>query len=72
MFKNIIGQFRLTSVNKRLNKAETKGVEGENIFKILFVLVFVDIKNFSQLMHSGYGAKLNYGKDVLYNFLKSE
>jgi hypothetical protein len=71
-FENIIGQFRLTQVNKWLNKAKTKGVEGENIFKILFVLVFVDLKNISQLMHSGYGTKLNYGKDVLYDFLKNE
>lgn len=23
-------------------------------------------------MHSGYGTKLNYGKDVLYDFLKNE
>ena len=71
-FENIIGQFRLTQVNKWLNKAKTKGVEGENIFKILFVLVFVDLKNISQLMYSGYGTKLNYGKDVLYDFLKNE
>ena len=71
-FENIIGQFRLAQVNKWLNKAKTKGVEGENIFKILFVLVFVDLKNISQLMHSGYGTKLNYGKDVLYDILKNE
>ncbi len=71
-FENIIGQFRLTQVNKWLNKVKTKGVEGENIFKILFVLVFVDLKNISQLMHSGYGTKLNYGKDVIYDFLKNE
>ena len=32
-FENIIGQFCLTQVNKWLNKAKTKGVEGENIFK---------------------------------------
>jgi hypothetical protein len=24
------------------------------------------------VMHSGYGTKLNYGKDVLYDFLKNE
>ena len=29
-------------------------------------------KNISQLKHSGYGTKLNYGKDVLYDFLKNE
>ena len=70
--ENIIGQFRLTQVNKWLNKAKTKWVEGENIFKILFVLVFVDLKNISQSMHSGYGTKLNYGKVVLYDFLKND
>jgi hypothetical protein len=58
-FENIIGQFRLTQVNKWLNKAKTKRVEGEHIFNILFVLVFVDLKNISQLMHSGFGTKLN-------------
>ena len=58
-FENIIGQFRLTQVNKWLHKAKTKGVEGDHIFNILFVLVFVDLKNISQLMHSGYGTKLN-------------
>lgn len=29
-------------------------------------------KNISQLKHSGYETKLNYGKDVLYDFLKNE
>jgi hypothetical protein len=71
-FENIIRQFRLTQVNKWLNKAKTKGVEGENIFKILFAIVIVDLKNISQLMHSGYGTKLSYGKDMLYDFLKNE
>jgi Transposase DDE domain len=71
-FENIIGQFKLTKVNKLLNSAKTKGVEGKNIFKILFVLGFVDLKNISQLMLSGYGTELNYGKDVLYEFLKNE
>jgi hypothetical protein len=36
-FENIIGQFRLTQVNKWIIKAKTKGVEGEHIFNILFV-----------------------------------
>ena len=47
-------------------------MEGENIFKILFVLVFVNLKNISQLMHFGYGTKLNYGKVVLYDFLMND
>jgi hypothetical protein len=51
----MIGQFQLAQVNKWLNKAKTKGFEGENIFKILFVLVFVDLKNISQLMNSVMG-----------------
>lgn len=71
-FENIIGQFKLTKVNKLLNRAKTKGIEGENIFKILFVLGFIDLKNVSQLMQSGYGSELNHGKDVLYEFLKNE
>ncbi len=35
-------------------------------------MVFVDPKNMSQLMESGYGNKLNYLKDVLFDFLKNE
>jgi Transposase DDE domain len=71
-FENIIGQFKLLKVNELLNKAKSKGIEGQNIFKILFVLGFVDLKNVSQLMLSGYRNELNYGKDVLYEFLKNE
>ena len=71
-FENIIGQFKLTKVNELLNQAKSKGVNGDNIFKILFVLGFVDLKNISQLMHSGYRAELTYGKDVFYEFLKNE
>jgi|LakMenEpi03Aug12_release.lakeMendotaPanAssembly.Ray.scaffolds.fasta_scaffold795570_1 hypothetical protein len=48
----------------------TKGFEGENFFKILFVLVFVFLKNVSQLIQSCYGTKLNYGDDGLYDYLK--
>ena len=71
-FENIIEQFRLPQVNKWLNKAKTKGLKGDNIFKILFVLVFVDLKNFSQLIHSVFGTKLNYGKNVFYDYLKNK
>jgi len=46
MFEKNIGQFRLKQVNKWLIKAKTKGVEGEHVFNILFVLVFVDLKIF--------------------------
>ena len=41
-----------------VNNAKTKGVEGENIYKILFELVFVDLKNTIKLMHSGSVIKL--------------
>lgn len=71
-FENIIGQFKLTKVNKLLNRAKSKGIEGENVFKILFILGFIDLKNISQLMASGYKTEVNFGKDVLYEFLKNE
>lgn len=71
-FENIIGQFNLCKVNYWLNKGKAKGIEGENIFKILFVLGFLDLKNIGQLMLSGYSSQLNHGKDVLYDFLKNE
>ena len=67
-FENIIGQFNLSKVNYWLNKGKAKGIEGKNIFKVLFVLGFLDLKNIGQLMLSGYSSQLNHGKDVLYAF----
>ncbi len=53
-----------------LIKQKLKGLV-EPILKILFVLVFVNLKNISQLIHSGLGTKLKNGKDVLHDFLKN-
>lgn len=71
-FESIIGQFKLAKVNALLNQSKSKGIEGEHIFKVLFALTFIDLKNVSQFMLSGYGTHLRYGKDVLYEFLKNE
>ena len=71
-FKNIIGQFSLTAVNKLLNKAKVKGVDGDKIFKTLFVICFLGIKNVNQLMISGFSNELKYGKDVIYDYIKNE
>lgn len=71
-FENIIGQFRLTYVNELLNKAKVKGIQGDKIFKTLFVFCFLGIKNVNQLMLSGYSKELNHGKDVFYDYLKNE
>lgn len=70
-FESIISQFKLTKVNKIFNSAKLKGVECEGIFKILFVLCFVDLKNVAQLMNSGFGLDLTYKKDVFYSFYKN-
>jgi hypothetical protein len=43
-----------------------------HIFKILFVLVFVDLKNMIQLMHPMYASKFKYDKNILCDFLKYE
>lgn len=71
-FENIIGQFKVSQVNTLLNNAKSKGVKGENIFRLLFTLCFVDIKNISQFLHSGFHSEFKNGKDVLYDFLKNE
>ncbi|MDZ7899807.1 MAG: hypothetical protein U5N85_17505 [Arcicella sp.] len=70
-FESIICNFKLSKVNKTLNAAKQKGVEGQNIFKTLFVLSFIDIKNISQLINSGFSLELNHKKDVFYAFLKN-
>lgn len=71
-FENIIGQFKLLGVNKILNQAKSKGIQGENVFKVLFVLGFIDLKNIHCFMLSGYRTSVSHGKDVLYEFLKNE
>ncbi len=70
-FESIISQFKLTQVNKMLNAGKLKGVEGSNIFKVLFVLGFIELKNIAQLINSGYGLDLGNKKDVFYSFLKN-
>ncbi len=42
------------------------------IFLIFFALVFVDLKNISQLIQSGKGTRLNNAKHLFYNLLKIE
>jgi hypothetical protein len=49
-----------------------KEVSVSIFFKILFVLVLVNLKNIIQLMHSVCGTKLIYGKDDLYESLKNK
>lgn len=71
-FSNIIKEFKLSKVNALLNKAKTKGVEGKDVFRALFAMVFIDVKNVSQLMASGFGKDLGHKKDVLYAFMKNE
>lgn len=55
-----------------LNKSKRKGVEGKDIFKTLFTMVFIDLKNVNQLMNSGFSRELNHKKDVFYAFMKNE
>lgn len=71
-FSNIIKEFKLAKVNAVLNKAKSKGVEGKDIFKTLFTMVFIDVKNVNQLMSSGFSIDLNHKKDVFYAFMKNE
>jgi Transposase DDE domain len=71
-FASVIGEFRLTGINSVLNKAKAKGVLGQNIFKTLFIFVFIDLKNVSQLMASGFSVNLTHEKDVFYEFMKNE
>jgi len=69
-FENIIGQFKFAKVNALLNQSKSKGIEGEHIFKVLFALTFIDLKNVSQFMLSGYGTHLRYlDFNILYKIL---
>ena len=71
-FLSVIKEYRLTGINTVLNKGKAKGVAGENIFKTLFIFLFIDLKNVSQLMASGFASDLTHEKDVFYEFMKNE
>lgn len=70
-FKDLLGVFNLSYINSLFSKSKTKGVDGKQIFQILFSLSFLDLKNIEQLRLSGYFGELNFKKDVLYDFMKN-
>lgn len=71
-FSTVIQSFRLTEVNKVLDKAKVKGLPGRNVFEVLSILNFIGIKNLNQLMQSGYASGLSKKKDVYYDFLRNQ
>ena len=71
MFQILLKEFNLSHINSILSKSKLKGLEGKFIFQKLFLLRFIDFKNISQLMASGYSKELNHKKDVFYDFMKN-
>jgi len=71
MFKSLLKEFNLSYINSILSKSKLKGIDGKLIFQQLFLLKFIDFKNISQLMASGYVKGMEYKKDVFYDFMKN-
>lgn len=71
MFQILLTEFNLSYINSILSKSKLKGVDGKLIFQKLFLLRFIDFKNISQLMSSGYAKEMEHKKDVFYDFMKN-
>lgn len=70
-FEGVLKNFNLTYINSLFSKTKSKGIDAKNIFQILFVLRFLDVKNIRQLMISGLSKEINFKKDVFYDFMKN-
>lgn len=71
IFEELLKNFNLSYINSLFSKTKTKGIDSKNIFKILFTLRFLDLKNIRQLLLSGYSKEINFKKDVFYDFMKN-
>src|SRR5699024_10080340 len=54
---------------KFFSSAKIRGIDGREIFPVLFLIRFLDFDNGRQLMRSGLSPKLSHQKDVFYEFL---
>lgn len=72
VYSTLLKEFKLSKINLVLSSSKTKGINGKNIFQVLFVLPFLDIANIRNLMGLGISAELCGKKDVYYDFLKNE
>lgn len=71
IFGRILSEFNLTYIERHFAKLKARGVNGREIFRLLFVIRFLDFKNVHQLMSSGISSELSHKKDVLYTFLNN-
>jgi len=70
-FNRVLNAFNLSGINKMLNKAKDRGILPSNIFQILFMLPFVNLKNIRSLFLSGIRSEVNGERDTYYRFLKN-
>lgn len=70
-FRFLMSNIKLQGISRLLNKGKTKGVKPMDLFRILFVLPFVDLGNVHQLMRSGLNQSVDCGKDTFYRFLNN-
>ena len=71
IFTGLLKSFNLNYINTILAKSKKRGVATKQIFQILFILPFLELKNIQQLRFSGYFNEVHFGKDVFYEFMKN-
>jgi hypothetical protein len=70
-FNRLLKEFRLKAINNQLNLAKTKGLDGEKLFQVLFLLPFINILNIRSLYLSGFSKEVLGRKDAYYEFLNN-
>lgn len=70
-FDRVLSSFNLNVINRMLNNSKTKGIKGSELFKILFVIPFIGLKNIHQLFNSGNKDSLKFDDNSYYRFLNN-
>lgn len=70
-FSRVLASFNLGGINRILNKSKTKGISGSQLFRVLFVLPFINVKNIHQLYKSGICESIQCDDNTFYRFMKN-
>jgi hypothetical protein len=70
-FNRILSAFNLGAINKMLNKSKSKGINGSELFRLLFIIPFIGFKNIHQVFNSGNKTELTFDDNSYYRFLNN-
>ena len=71
IFNYMMDKVNLQGISRILNKGKSKGFQPFELFKLLFVIPFADLKNINQMMYRRSSNSIFCGKDTFYRFMSS-